>query len=83
GSILMICLSSIALRYKEPDLPRPYRAPLFPWLPALATLAQAALIAVVVVDDPASGLWSAIVIAAPLPIFLWVSRRRRRLNAAA
>jgi APA family basic amino acid/polyamine antiporter len=82
GSILMICASSIALRYKEPDLPRPYRAPLFPWLPALATLTQAALIGLVVVDDPASGLWSALVIAAPLPIFLWVSRRRR-LNAAA
>lgn len=81
GSILMICLSSIALRYKEPDLPRPYRAPLFPWLPALATLAQAALIAIVVVDDPVSGIWSAIVIAAPLPVFLWF--RNRRMRAAA
>jgi hypothetical protein len=37
---------------------------------------------VVVIDDPVSGVWSAIVIAAPLPIFLWVLRRRR-LNAAA
>jgi basic amino acid/polyamine antiporter, APA family len=82
GSILMICLSSIALRYKEPDLPRPYRAPLFPWLPILASLVQAALIALVVIDDPASGLWSAAVIAVPLPFFLWFSRRRR-LNAAA
>ncbi|MBV8682541.1 MAG: amino acid permease [Caulobacteraceae bacterium] len=82
GSILMICLSSIALRYKEPDLLRPYRAPLFPWLPALATLTQAALIALLVVDDPVSGVWSAIVIAAPLPVFLWFSRRRR-LRAAA
>jgi APA family basic amino acid/polyamine antiporter len=58
GSILMICLSSIALRYREPDLPRPYRAPLFPWISIFAALVQAALIAVVVVDDPASGLWS-------------------------
>ncbi|HEY2051294.1 MAG TPA: APC family permease [Caulobacteraceae bacterium] len=82
GSILMICLSSIALRYKEPDLPRPYRAPLFPWLPGLATLAQAALIALVIIDDPISGLWSAVVIAAPLPIFLWASRRRRQSAAA-
>jgi basic amino acid/polyamine antiporter, APA family len=82
GSILMICLSSIALRYREPDLARPYRTPLFPWLPALAALVQAALIAIVVVDDPVSGLWSAAVIAAPLPVFLWFSRRRR-LNAAA
>jgi APA family basic amino acid/polyamine antiporter len=76
GSILMICLSSIALRYKEPDLHRPYRAPLFPWISIFAVLVQAALIAVVVVDDPASGLWSAAVIAAPLPIYLWFTRRR-------
>jgi amino acid transporter len=76
GSILMICLASIALRYKEPGLSRPYRAPLFPWISIFAALVQAALIAIVVIDDPASGLWSAVVIAAPLPILFW----RRRLS---
>jgi len=76
GSILMICLASIALRYREPSLARPYRAPLFPWLSGGAALVQAALIAVVVTDDPMSGLWSAAVLAAPLPIFLWLRRRR-------
>jgi APA family basic amino acid/polyamine antiporter len=75
GSILMICLASIALRYREPDLARPYRAPLFPWISAFAALVQAALIAIVVIDDPASGVWSAVVIVAPLPIFLWFRRR--------
>jgi APA family basic amino acid/polyamine antiporter len=75
GSILMICLASVALRYKEPGLARPYRAPLFPWISIFAALVQAALIAIVVIDDPGSGLWSAVVIAAPLPIFLWTRRR--------
>jgi APA family basic amino acid/polyamine antiporter len=77
ASILMICLASIALRYKEPDLLRPYRAPLFPWISIFAALVQAALIAVVVIDDPVTGLWSALVIAAPLPVFLWFRRRGR------
>jgi APA family basic amino acid/polyamine antiporter len=77
GSILMICLSAIRLRYKEPDLPRPYRTPLFPWIPIFAALVQASLIAVVVIDDPASGLWSALVVVAPLPIYLAFARRWR------
>ena len=76
GSILMVCLSSIALRRKEPDLERPYRTPLFPWISILACLIQAALIAVVVVDDPLSALWSILVLAAPLPLFLIFARRR-------
>ena len=75
GSILMICLSGIWLRYKEPTLHRPFLTPLFPWLSIFAALVQAALIAVVVIDDPASAVWSAIVVAAPLPLYLFFKRR--------
>jgi APA family basic amino acid/polyamine antiporter len=78
GSILMICLASIALRYKEPGLARPYRAPLFPWISGFAALVQAALIAVVVTDDPRSAVWSAAVMIAPLPLFSWLRRRGSR-----
>jgi APA family basic amino acid/polyamine antiporter len=77
GSIFMICLSSIWLRIKEPNLPRPYETPLFPWISILATLIQAALIGIVIAGDPASGVWSAIVVVAPLPIYLWFTRGRR------
>jgi APA family basic amino acid/polyamine antiporter len=76
GSVLMVCLSGIWLRYKEPGLHRPFVTPLFPWISIFAALIQAALIAVVVVDDPASGFWSAVVVAAPLPLYLWFTRRR-------
>ena len=76
GSILMICLSSLWLRYKEPGLHRPFLTPLFPWITIVASLIQAALIAVVVVDDPGSGVWSAIVVVAPLPLYLFFTRRR-------
>jgi APA family basic amino acid/polyamine antiporter len=82
GSILMICLSGIWLRYKEPGLERPFRTPLFPWLSIFATLIQASLIAVVVADDPASGIWSAVVVAVPLPIYLFFTRRARSKTLA-
>ncbi len=77
GSILMVCLAGIWLRYKEPGLARPFKTPWFPALSVIAALIQAALIAIVVIDDPASGIWSAVVVAAPLPIFLALAGRRR------
>jgi APA family basic amino acid/polyamine antiporter len=80
GVILVICLAAIRLRYAEPDLPRPWRMPLFPWLAILAALIQAALIAVVVWDDPLDGLLSAAAVVAPAPIYLLL---RGRWEAAA
>jgi APA family basic amino acid/polyamine antiporter len=80
GAILIICLSAIRLRFTEPDLPRPWRMPLFPWIAIGAALIQASLIAVVVWDDPASGLASAVVAVAPLPIY-WLFAKRWRQTA--
>ena len=34
----------IVLRYKRPDLERPYRVPLYPWVPLLFVLASAGMI---------------------------------------
>ncbi len=77
GAILMVCLSAIKLRVSEPELPRPWKMPLFPWIAILASLIQASLIAVVVWDDPRSGLASAAVAAAPIPIYFLLKARRR------
>ena len=75
GAILMVCLSAIKLRVSEPDLPRPWKMPLFPWIAIGAATVQAALIAVVVWDDPLSGLASAVVAAAPIPIYFLLKTR--------
>jgi basic amino acid/polyamine antiporter, APA family len=77
GAILMICLSAIALRIKEPDLPRPWRMPLFPWIAIVAAAVQASLIAVFVWDDPVAGAISTAVAFAPLPIYLIFGARWR------
>ncbi len=70
GAILMICLSAIRLRIAEPDLPRPFKMPLFPWTAIFAAAIQAGLMVVVIWDDPVDGLWSALVAFAPLPVYL-------------
>ena len=77
GAILMVCLSAIKLRISEPDLPRPWKMPLFPWIAIAASLVQASLIAVMVLDYPLGGLCSALVVIAPLPYVFW---RRRKLS---
>ena len=83
GSVFMICLSSIALRIKEPDLSRPYRMPLFAWIAIGATLIQGALIIVVVADDLKAGALSVLVAFAPLPIYLALKSRAARTHSPA
>jgi APA family basic amino acid/polyamine antiporter len=77
GTILMICLAAIRLRYAEPHLARPWRMPLFPWIAILAAVIQASLIVVFAIDDPLAGLASAVVAIAPLPVYLVFARRWR------
>src|ERR1700677_3037215 len=78
GAILMVTLSAIRLRVTEPDLPRPWRMPLFPWLAIAAAALQIALIALVVWDNPKAGALSAVVAFAPVVIYrLFASRWSR------
>jgi len=81
GVIFIVCLAAIRLRISEPDLHRPWRMPLFPWIAIAAALSQGALIALVMWDDPKSGLLSALVAVAPLPLFLIFSPRWRAAAA--
>jgi APA family basic amino acid/polyamine antiporter len=77
GVILIVCLSSIRLRYAEPDLPRPWRMPLFPWIAIAASLTQASLVALVMWDDPKSGVLSALAAVVPVPFYFLFARRWR------
>lgn len=57
GIFLAVTLAAIALRRKEPALPRPFRIPAFPIVMGLVTAINLALMAVFVVRDP----WNALV----------------------
>ncbi|CAN5180700.1 amino acid permease [soil metagenome] len=53
-----INLAAIVLRYREPELERPWKMPLFP-LPAILALAiNGTLLVVFVIEDPATTLWA-------------------------
>jgi APA family basic amino acid/polyamine antiporter len=83
GSIFMVILSQIRLRYAEPDLVRPWRVPWFPVVSLAAALVQGSLLAVVMLDDPKDALLSVVVVAAPIPIYLLAARRWRAAAANA
>lgn len=69
------------LRRKEPDLPRPFRAILYPWLPALVLLLDLGLLIAFLAADPTSGLAMAAMIALAVPISLLLGRGRQTAPA--
>ena len=44
AAFMIVCISVIYLRYKQPDLHRPFRVPFMPWLPIAGVLANGYLI---------------------------------------
>ena len=59
GALLMYTVAMAALfrlRAIEPDLVRPFRAPLYPFLPALALLMAAAALILMLVTNPIMAL---------------------------
>ena len=72
--VMLILLSfSIAvfhLRRTEPDLARPWKMPLFP-LPALLSMAlNVALLLLFLVSDWKTGIWSALLLAMAVPLYI-------------
>jgi ethanolamine permease len=80
-SYVLLNVSHIVLRVREPDLPRPYRAPGGPVTTGIAALlAVAAVVATFFVDEVAAAITAAILLAA-LAYFWLYSRHRLVANA--
>jgi APA family basic amino acid/polyamine antiporter len=78
-AFIVVCAGVIVLRYVRPELPRPFRTPLFPVLPAVGIVACAVLMA----NLP----WTAwerflIWLAIGLVLYFAYGRRRSRLSPA-
>ncbi len=72
---LIVCdLALFKLRRDTPDLPRPYRAKLYPFLPALVLLLDVAVLLAFLAVDWTSGLFIVAAIAVCVPIGLWMRR---------
>jgi APA family basic amino acid/polyamine antiporter len=66
---------AIVLRYKRPDLPRPYRTWGYPWVPGIFVIVAIALLYSTLVTYPGDSLRGLILIAVALPFyFYWRSR---------
>jgi APA family basic amino acid/polyamine antiporter len=68
----MAYLSVIVLRWREPDLPRPYRAWGYPWTTGIVLLGSIAFLVGAVINDKRHSLFALAILAASVPIYLVV-----------
>ena len=71
-------ISVFVLRWREPDLPRPYRAWGYPWTTALALLGSLAFLIGAAASDTQNSLKALLLLAVSYPAFLslrWLARR--------
>jgi len=64
------------LRWKRPDLARPFRTPGYPWVPVVYLIGTGILTAAVIRERPIESLLSLAAIAAGVPFSRWTARSR-------
>lgn len=69
------------LRFRTPELPRPYRAFGYPFSTAIVLLGSVAFLLVAVAEDPRSGLIAAGFLTCCAPAYAWMARSRRLRSA--
>jgi APA family basic amino acid/polyamine antiporter len=79
-SFILYDASLFGLRWKQPDLPRPFRAIGYPFLPALLLLIDGSLLIAFIAADPVSGAYMAALIATCIPVGILLHRRRKAGN---
>jgi basic amino acid/polyamine antiporter, APA family len=81
--VVVVNLAAVRLRSTEPDLPRPFRIPLYP-LPAIAAIAlNLALLAALVFEDPVHSLGGIAILAVIGAVYATVHRIRGREQTPA
>jgi len=84
GMVLSYELTVIALfwlRWKRPDIPRPYRCTGYPWLPAIYLVAGAAWLVNTVWTRPTEAFWSIVIVLIGVPGYLYWKRSNRKPSA--
>jgi APA family basic amino acid/polyamine antiporter len=69
--------SLFVLRRREPNAPRPFKAIGYPVAPAIFTIACLAIVLNAIYSRPGPTAAGLLVIAAGLPLYVWLTRRRR------
>jgi len=85
GMVLSYTLTVVGmflLRWKRPDIPRPYRCTGYPWLPAIYVLIGAAWILNTIIRRPLEAFWSSAIVLIGVPGYLYWKRSNRKAVAA-
>jgi len=83
---LLVCLSLLKLRQRDPDLQRPYSVPLYPWLPGFAALASATILGLALFETwssrsgPLPLEWTILLVWGIVGILCWFSARKIRTS---
>jgi basic amino acid/polyamine antiporter, APA family len=78
GMVLSYTLTVIGLfvlRWKRPDVPRPYRCTGYPWLPAIYILVGVAWTLNTIIQRPTEALWGAAIVLLGVPGYLYWKRK--------
>src|SRR5580658_518312 len=81
GMVLSYTLTGIALfwlRWKRPDIPRPYRCAGYPWLPAIFVLVGAAWTLNTIITRPTEAFWGTAIVLVGIPGYLYWKRAGRK-----
>ncbi|HTS35275.1 MAG TPA: amino acid permease [Candidatus Solibacter sp.] len=81
GMVLSYTLTVIAmfwLRWKHPEIPRPYKCTGYPWLPGIYVLIGVAWILNTTIRRPVESFWSMAIVLIGVPGYLYWKRSSRR-----
>ncbi len=84
GMVLSYTLTVIALfwlRWKRPDIPRPYRCTGYPWLPAIYVLIGATWTLNTIITRPTEAFWGTAIVLVGVPGYLYWKRSNRKAAA--
>jgi APA family basic amino acid/polyamine antiporter len=85
GMVLSYTLTVIALfwlRWKRPDIHRPYRCTGYPWLPGIYVLIGAAWTLNTIITRPTEAFWGTAIVLIGVPGYLYWKRGNRKMASA-
>src|SRR5579862_6487622 len=85
GMVLSYTLTVIGLfilRWKRPDIPRPYRCAGYPWIPAIYVFVGAAWTLNTIITRPSQAFWGTAIVLIGVPGYLYWKRSDRKVASA-
>jgi basic amino acid/polyamine antiporter, APA family len=81
AAFVTVCIGVLVLRRTRPDLPRPFRTPVYPVVPAVFLTVTAILSVAAFVERPWVSLYSLLSILAGIPVYyFWLRPRRHTVS---